>query len=53
MCRRGNDSQIVVQKLKKYLNEGELNQDNIECIKDIIGGIQAWANNIDPNFPKY
>lgn len=47
LCRRGNDSQKAVQYLKTSLIEDTLR------IKDIIGGIHAWSDKIDPMFPKY
>lgn len=49
LCRRGNDSQITVKKLK------ELGLDNggQRWIGDIRDGIQAWRNNVDRNFPDY
>jgi len=48
VCRRGNDSQMAVKLLEKNLkNYSEL------VIKDIIGGLQAWSDKIDNNFPKY
>ena len=48
VCRRGNDSQMAVKSLEKNLkNNSEL------VIKDIIGGLQAWSDKIDKNFPKY
>lgn len=47
LCRRGNDSQKAVQYLKKLFTDDTLR------IKDIIGGIYAWSNKIDPRFPKY
>jgi len=47
MCRRGNDSQKAVQYLKKIFIKDTLK------IRDIIGGIHAWSNKIDQNFPKY
>ena len=48
VCRRGNDSQMAVKLLEKNLkNNTEL------VIKDIIGGLQAWSDKIDNNFPKY
>ena len=48
VCRRGNDSQMAVKLLQKNLkNNSEL------VIKDIIGGLQAWSDKIDNNFPKY
>jgi len=47
LCRRGNDSQKAVQYLKTLLTEDTLR------IKDIIGGIHAWSQKIDPTFPRY
>ncbi|XP_024880813.1 adenylyltransferase and sulfurtransferase MOCS3 [Temnothorax curvispinosus] len=47
LCRRGNDSQKAAQYLKKMFTEDTLK------IRDIIGGIHAWSNKIDPKFPKY
>jgi adenylyltransferase/sulfurtransferase len=47
VCRRGNDSQKAVQYLKTLFIEDALK------IRDIIGGIRAWSNKIDPNFPVY
>jgi len=47
MCRRGNASQKAVRLLKTKIN------DNNISIKDIIGGIEKWAKDIDPNLPMY
>lgn len=47
LCRRGNDSQRAVQYLKNLFTKDTLR------IRDIIGGIYAWSNKIDPKFPKY
>ena len=48
VCRRGNDSQMAVKLLEKNLkNNSEL------VIKDIIGGLHAWSDKSDNNFPKY
>ncbi|CAI9111398.1 OLC1v1011618C1 [Oldenlandia corymbosa var. corymbosa] len=44
VCRRGNDSQRAVQ----YLNKMGFNS-----AKDIIGGLQSWADDVDPKFPMY
>uniref|UniRef100_A0A0A9D3V9 MOCS3-2 n=1 Tax=Arundo donax TaxID=35708 RepID=A0A0A9D3V9_ARUDO len=44
VCRRGNDSQRAVQLLRE---KGFLSA------KDIIGGLQVWAQDVDPNFPVY
>ena len=47
VCRRGNDSQVAVQKLKNHFKS-----DSIQ-FKDITGGLHAWAKHIDTNFPVY
>lgn len=47
VCRRGNDSQIAVQKLKNHIKS-----DTIK-FKDISGGLYAWAKHIDTEFPVY
>ncbi|KAL6999221.1 Adenylyltransferase and sulfurtransferase MOCS3 [Sarracenia purpurea var. burkii] len=44
VCRRGNDSQRAVQYLHKM---------GFTFAKDIIGGLESWANDVDPNFPTY
>uniref|UniRef100_A0A7G3AT46 Adenylyltransferase and sulfurtransferase MOCS3 homolog n=1 Tax=Lutzomyia longipalpis TaxID=7200 RepID=A0A7G3AT46_LUTLO len=46
VCRRGNDSQRAVKKLKEFIKG-----DNAP--KDIIGGLHAWAKYIDRKFPVY
>lgn len=43
VCRLGNDSQTAAQALR---NAGGK-------VKDVIGGLRAWSNNIDKNFPIY
>ncbi|KAK3201664.1 hypothetical protein GRF29_164g240440 [Pseudopithomyces chartarum] len=49
VCRLGNDSQITVKKMK------ELGLDNggQRWIGDIRGGLRAWRNNVDKDFPDY
>ena len=50
VCRRGNDSQVAVRRLKELFAD----IDNIdEKIKDLEGGFQAWHTDIDPTFPLY
>ncbi|XP_069575760.1 adenylyltransferase and sulfurtransferase MOCS3 [Brachyistius frenatus] len=49
ICKQGNDSQKAVQVLEK-MSGSEL--DSIS-VKDICGGLMAWANRIDPTFPQY
>ena len=46
LCRRGNDSQKAVQILCDKLESSIV-------IKDIKGGLYAWADKVDPDFPKY
>jgi len=45
VCRRGNDSQIAVEQLKKKY--GDI------LAKDIVGGLQQWTLTVDPDFPLY
>jgi len=47
MCRRGNASQKAVRLLKT-----KIKTENI-IIKDIIGGLEQWVKDIDPEFPMY
>ncbi|KAF2638307.1 hypothetical protein P280DRAFT_471416 [Massarina eburnea CBS 473.64] len=49
VCRKGNDSQITVRKMK------ELGLDNggQRWIGDIKGGLVAWRQNVDKEFPDY
>jgi adenylyltransferase/sulfurtransferase len=49
VCRRGNDSQLTVKKMK------ELGLDNggQRWIGDIKGGLWAWKKSIDADFPEY
>ncbi|CAL5341680.1 unnamed protein product [Camellia sinensis] len=44
VCRRGNDSQRAVDYLHKM---------GFTSAKDIIGGLESWAHDVDPNFPTY
>ncbi|KAF2450511.1 hypothetical protein P171DRAFT_426869 [Karstenula rhodostoma CBS 690.94] len=49
VCRLGNDSQITVKKMKELGldNEGQ------RWIGDVRGGLRAWRNNVDKEFPEY
>ncbi|XP_071396416.1 adenylyltransferase and sulfurtransferase MOCS3 isoform X2 [Centroberyx affinis] len=49
ICKLGNDSQKAVRALEK-MSGSEV--DDI-AVKDICGGLMAWAQNIDPSFPQY
>ncbi|KQK19410.1 adenylyltransferase and sulfurtransferase MOCS3-1 [Brachypodium distachyon] len=44
VCRRGNDSQSAVQLLREK---------GFPSAKDIVGGLQSWAQDVDPDFPAY
>lgn len=44
VCRRGNDS----QRAAHYLH-----QMGFTSARDIIGGLESWAYDVDPNFPIY
>nr|CAB3469705.1 unnamed protein product [Digitaria exilis] len=44
LCRRGNDSQRAVKLLREK---------GFASAKDIIGGLQAWGRDVDPDFPVY
>ena len=43
LCRRGNDSQKAVISFRKHF----------ENVKDVRGGLHAWAAKIDNEFPVY
>ncbi|KAG6373302.1 hypothetical protein JVT61DRAFT_6440 [Boletus reticuloceps] len=45
LCRLGNDSQIAAEALR------ELNP--LFDVRDVIGGLRAWAKHVDPQFPVY
>ncbi|KAM6968784.1 adenylyltransferase and sulfurtransferase MOCS3 isoform 2-T2 [Tautogolabrus adspersus] len=49
ICKLGNDSQKAVQVLEK-MSGSEM--DSV-TVKDISGGLMAWAKKIDPTFPRY
>ncbi|WOL11348.1 adenylyltransferase and sulfurtransferase MOCS3-2 isoform X1 [Canna indica] len=44
VCRRGNDSQRAVDFLSK---------NGFPMAKDIVGGLQSWARDVDHSFPTY
>jgi len=47
VCRRGNDSQKGVLALRESLRGLDVS------VKDIIGGLHSWAEDVDPSFPVY
>lgn len=44
ICRRGNDSQRAVEFL---------HQKGFAFAKDIVGGLESWSQDVDPEFPMY
>lgn len=44
MCRRGNDSQRALQHLRQL---------GYTDAVDVVGGIEAWARDVDPGYPLY
>ena len=60
VCRRGNDSQIAVQLLKDYFEKqssggpGGTGGDALSIVvKDVVGGLSLWTDEVDSQFPKY
>ncbi|XP_072554853.1 adenylyltransferase and sulfurtransferase MOCS3 isoform X1 [Paramormyrops kingsleyae] len=49
ICKLGNDSQKAVQVLEQMSG---VDTENV-TVKDICGGLMAWAQKIDPSFPQY
>ncbi|XP_048456864.1 adenylyltransferase and sulfurtransferase MOCS3 [Rhincodon typus] len=49
ICKQGNDSQKAVKILQEILD----NELSPLSVKDIQGGLMAWACKIDPTFPQY
>lgn len=49
ICKLGNDSQKAVQVVEK-MSGSEV--DGV-TVKDVCGGLMAWAKTVDPTFPRY
>ncbi|KAL1963496.1 hypothetical protein VTN77DRAFT_8077 [Rasamsonia byssochlamydoides] len=49
VCRLGNDSQLAVRKLKEL----GLDRQGERFIGDIRGGLKAWKEEVDPEWPEY
>lgn len=47
VCRRGNDSQLAVRALAEAFKDEDV------VIKDVVGGLTAWAKRIDCTMPIY
>ncbi len=51
ICRYGNDSQLAANKFKdlsRFRPDAKYG-----LMGDISGGLRAWRNSVDPNFPEY
>ncbi|KAF9784745.1 molybdenum cofactor synthesis 3 [Thelephora terrestris] len=46
VCRLGNDSQLAVDALRSASDAGP-------DIKDLMGGLQSWREDVDTEFPAY
>ncbi|XP_020635168.3 adenylyltransferase and sulfurtransferase MOCS3 [Pogona vitticeps] len=49
VCKLGNDSQKAVRILQRLSHDGL----GLISVKDIKGGLMAWASKIDQEFPQY
>jgi adenylyltransferase/sulfurtransferase len=49
VCRLGNDSQVTVKKMKEL----GLDSGGKRYIGDIKGGLRAWRDAVDTEFPEY
>ncbi len=49
ICRRGNDSQRALHKMRRQL----LQDEGITRVVDVQGGLHAWTKRIDQQFPIY
>jgi len=48
-CRLGNDSQIAADALREVCRAAGSGH----VVKDVIGGLRAWAKDVDAGFPVY
>ena len=47
LCRRGNDSQVAASELKNVMAKEGVR------VRDVVGGLHAWAQDVDKDFPVY
>ena len=47
LCRRGNDSQVAATELKEVMAKEGVR------VRDVAGGLHAWARDVDKDFPVY
>ena len=51
ICRNGNDSQLAVHALLEAISMQQ--PDTNISVKDIEGGLRAWRQSVDPEWPDY
>ncbi|CAJ0933144.1 unnamed protein product, partial [Mesorhabditis belari] len=51
ICHRGNDSQLAVRLIQERF-KSEIESNGFQ-VKDIVGGYDRWAEEIDQEFPRY
>ena len=47
LCRRGNDSQVAASVVREAMAEEGVR------VRDVAGGLHAWARDVDQDFPVY
>lgn len=50
ICKKGNDSLLAARALRKRIDGGEGDGGRV---RDVRGGLVAWAKDVDPDFPLY
>lgn len=50
ICHRGNDSQLAVKLMRERLESYGYSS---IYFRDLIGGYDRWALNVDQTFPRY
>ncbi|KAK8846792.1 hypothetical protein IAR55_005880 [Kwoniella newhampshirensis] len=53
ICRKGNDSQLAVEALRRELSRAESSDDQKSRVRDVRGGLLAWNREVDQHFPIY
>ena len=49
LCRRG----IASVEATRILHEARVSRPGIHAVFNVTGGLDAWRDTVDPNFPKY
>lgn len=51
VCHHGNDSQLAARHLHKQLSDAGVG--GRFTVRDIMGGMDGWALEVDTDFPRY